>query len=100
MYIYSYIYIYIYMNVNMYIYIRIYVICKIFIFHISYFIFHISYFIFHISYFVFHFSYCSCCICLFPHSTIGWLRLVGSLNYRSLLQKSPTKETYILQRDL
>ena len=25
---------------------------------------------------------------------VGWLRLVGSLKYRSLLQKSPTKETY------
>ena len=28
---------------------------------------------------------------------MGWLRLVGSLNYRSLLQKSPTKETCILK---
>jgi len=29
---------------------------------------------------------------------MGWLRLVGCLKYRSLLQKSPTKETYILQK--
>jgi len=29
---------------------------------------------------------------------MGWLRLVGSLNYRSLQQKSPAKETYILKK--
>ena len=32
--------------------------------------------------------------------SMGWLRLVGSLNYRSLLQKSPIKKTIFYKRHL
>jgi len=32
--------------------------------------------------------------------TMGWLRLVGSLNYTSLSQKSPIKETIFYKRDI
>ena len=32
--------------------------------------------------------------------SMGWLRLVGSLNYRFLLQKSPIKEPIVCKRNL
>jgi len=38
-------------------------------------------------------SYIHTYMYMWIYSTMGWLRLVGSLNYRSLLQKSQTKET-------
>jgi len=37
---------------------------------------------------------------IYKISDMGWLQLVGSINYRSLLLNSPTKETLFCKRDL